>query len=510
MTLLRFSRLSKRTRISLVVGACAVVVYLGALANRFAYDDQPIILANPLVHSWSGVWQAFKNSYWPGAFGGVFYRPLPLVTYTVDAQVGGGAAWLFHLINLLWHAAVSVLVGVLARRWRGDTAGLIAGLLFAVHPVHVEAVANLVGRAELMAAVFTIASVYAALARRSVGWSTASLMAGILCKENAAVAPGLVVWGWLLALDRPSRARMLAFVAAWSIAIAACFGARWLVLHGNMDRGHLATFFGADAVTVRVTAVAELADAGRLLVFPLHLRVDYSPNERTTVLSLLDSRFIAGLATLALLLILIIMARRRGRTVEAFGLGWIAIAYLPASNLLVPIGALIAERALYLPSAGVALAVGGWLAGVRSAIARPAVLALVIFGAIRTVWRVPVWHDDGSVTLSILTDSPNSYVGPQFTAAILLRAGQPSKALQYYRDAHAIFPYDPRSLLGGADAALALRNRVVADSFFAMADRLCGRCRMHYLAEADVARARGDSAAADTLLARLARHDRGP
>ncbi len=510
MTRLQLSHLSTGSRISLGVGACAVVVYLGALANRFAFDDQAIILMNPLVHSWAGVWQAFTHSYWPPAFGGEFYRPLPIVSYTVDAQVGHGAAWLFHLVNLLWHAAVSVFVAVLARRWRGDTAGLIAGLLFAVHPVHVEAVANLVGRAELMAALFTVASVYAALVWDNVGWSAAALTAGILCKENAAVVPGLVIWAWLLGIGRPSRARMLVFVAAWTLVIAACFWVRWLVLHGYMGRGDLAAFVGADALSVRLTGIAELTDVARLIIFPLHLRVDYSPLERTSVTTPLDARFISGVATLALLLVLIVLAWRRGRKVEAFGLGWIAISYVPASNLLVPIGVLVAERALYLPTVGLALAAGVWLAELRPSFYRPVVAALVVLGAIRTAWRVPVWRDDNSVTLSILNDSPNSYVGPQFTASILLRAGQASRALQYYRDAHAIYPYDPRSVLGAADAALALRNRVVADSFFAVADRLCGKCRMHYLAEADVARARGDSAAADSLLARLARLDRLP
>ena len=489
-----------------VVAALAILVYLGALWNGFALDDQPIIRLNPLVHSWSGVWRAFAHSYWPESGGGEFYRPLPIATYAFDGSLTVGATWWFHLVNLLWHAAVSVAVAVLACHWRDEKAGLIAGLLFAVHPVHVEAVANVVGRAEIMAAFFVLLSVYSALAWRSVAWSSAALILGILCKENAAVIPGLVAWGWILGLDRPSRARMAAFAAAWMGAIALCFTARWFVLHGNMGRGDLAQFIGADFISIRLTAIAVLADVARLLVFPLHLRIDFSPAERTLVTSPLDPRFLVGLGCTIALVALLLSAWRRGRTMEAFGLGWIAISYLPVANLLVPIGVLIADRALYLPSVGIALAAGSWIA--RLHVPHRAVafaVGLAAAGAVRTALRVPVWRNDTSVTFSILEDSPNSYLGAQFTASILLRSGNASRALGYYRDATAIFPYDPRNLLGGADAALTLGRRAVADSFFTEADRLCGRCRMHYTTEAGLARARGDSAVADTLLARLAR-----
>jgi len=174
----------------LVVAACAVAAYLGALWNRWALDDIPIIYFNPLVHAPTGIWRAFVSPYWPRELSGELYRPLAIATYALDWQVGR-VAW-FHAVNLMWHAAASVGVAALARRWSGDRAALVAGLLFAVHPVHVEGVANIVGRAELMAAVFALLAVYAALGRESVGWSAAAFTCGLLSKENAAVVPGPV------------------------------------------------------------------------------------------------------------------------------------------------------------------------------------------------------------------------------------------------------------------------------------------------------------------------------
>src|SRR3989454_10009590 len=183
-------------RLYVAVAACAAVVYVGALWNRFAWDDTLSIFGSDLVRSHSGWWRAFASPYWPPELGGFLYRPLTVATYVLDWRVDG-AVW-FHAVNLRWHAAVSVLVTLLARRWAGDAAALVAGVMFAVHPVHVEAVANVVGRAELMAAAFTLLSVYAAIERRSAAWSAAGWVLGLLCKESGAVGPPPAGTAWAL------------------------------------------------------------------------------------------------------------------------------------------------------------------------------------------------------------------------------------------------------------------------------------------------------------------------
>ncbi|MGH8721731.1 MAG: hypothetical protein ACREU4_07090, partial [Burkholderiales bacterium] len=211
------------------VAACAVLVYIGALWNSFAMDDLYIIADNPLVRTPAGIWRAFAEPYWPRAFGGEMYRPLVIASFAIDRLLDG-PTW-FHVVNVCWHAGVAVVVAALVRRWSGAEAALVAGLLFAVHPVHVEAVANVVGRAEMMAAGFSLLALYAAVERHSVGWSAAALLLGLLSKENAAVTPGLIVLAWLLGLGRPLRRTQLAFAASW-VAVGAGYAlVRWLVLH---------------------------------------------------------------------------------------------------------------------------------------------------------------------------------------------------------------------------------------------------------------------------------------
>jgi hypothetical protein len=476
-------------------------VYLGALANRWAWDDVPIIYYNPLIHAPGAVWRAFVSPYWPAQMGGAMYRPLPIATYAIDWHVGS-VVW-FHALNLLWHAAASVAVAALAYRLAGERAAWVAGLVFAVHPVHVEAVANIVGRSEIMAALFALLAVYAALVTDSPLASLAALAGGLASKENAAVVPGLIVLGWILGLYRPTRRRMAVYAASWAV-LAVIYGlVRWSVLHEFARiKNMAAVFVGASPFDVRLTATAELADFARLLVFPLTLRVDYSPAERTLVTSVLDPRFLIGFACLVFWALLVWFTWRRGRTVEAFGLGWIGIALSPVANLIFPAGVLVAERTLYLPSVGLALAVGSWLP--RAAPQRwPLVVGvLVVLGGARTALRVPVWRDDHSVVLSEFEDSPHSFDGPARMVTIYLNAHQPEKAVDAYRTAVAIFDRLPWLFMWGADAALAADRPALADSAFAQLERLCNGCDYYYAFEANAARARGDSAVAREILAR--------
>jgi hypothetical protein len=428
------------------------------------------------------------------------YRPIVIATYALDWAVDG-ARW-FHAVNLLWHAAASVLVARLAWRWSGASAALIAGVLFAVHPVHVEAVANVVGRAELMAACFTMLAVWVALERDQPVWSTALCLIGLLCKENAAVVPALIVTGWALGIARPARKRMFVYLVCWAIAGAAYAAVRESVLQPYASFREAAPIFvGHGPVAVRLTAVSALADVTRLLLFPLTLRADYSPAERTIVTSPVDWRFAVGMLCLVGWALALGFAWRRGRKIEALGLAWVALAFAPVANLIFPAGVLIAERTLYLPSVGFALAVGAWAGQLEGRRLWALVGSVAILGGVRSFVRVPVWRNDRTVILSILDDSPRSYSGPMAVGAIYLTTRQPEKALAAFDSAAAIFPIEGRPYLLGGHAALMLRRYALADSLFAHVDALCYPCGGLYRTEAGAALQMGDTAVAESLLA---------
>jgi len=488
-------------RLYLTVAACAIVVYLGALGNRFALDDISIIFRNGLVHHLSGVWRAFAAPYWPRWYEDFSaYRPLPIASYALDWAVG--TFWWFHTVNLVWHAAASVLVAMLARRYLRATGALAAGLLFAVHPVHVEAVANVIGRAELMAAVFALLAVYAALVRGSILWSTVALAFGLLSKENAAVVPGLIVWAWILDLGRPTRRRALGFVGAW-VGLGAAYGlVRWLVLYPHPQVTSVApVFLGASALDVRLTAIAAVADFTRLLLVPLTLRVDYSPAERTLVTSFGDPRFLAGAFCVLAWIFFIVLAWKRRERMIAFGLGWIGIALAPVANLFFPIGVLIAERTLYLPSVGLVLVAGALLERLPVRAYAVALGLLTIAGGVRSALRVPVWLDNNTLLMSILNDSPHSYAGPAQMGDTYLQVREPQKALAAFERAIEVYPMVPRLYMEAADAAMQLGRYRLADSLLARHNQLCRGCTVYYNFEINAARTRGDTTVADSLRA---------
>ncbi|HEX4573863.1 MAG TPA: hypothetical protein VH158_01935 [Gemmatimonadales bacterium] len=489
-------------RLYLAVAACALVVHLGALWNRYAVDDVYIVALNPVVQQPGTFWRAFLQPYWPGNLAGTLYRPLVVVTFALDRLVDG-AAW-FHAVNLLWHAGASVGVAALTRRWAGAAGAAVAGVLFAVHPAHVEAAATLVGRSDLMAAVFTLLAVYAAVERGSVGWSAAALGAGLLSKEGAVVIPALIVWAWAAGVaPLPSRRKLAWYAASWGSVAVVYAVLRWMALRGSAGLDLVAPVFADQGpVGVRLTAISAFADVVRLLLFPLHLSADYSPNERTAVRSVLDGRFLLGLLCLAGWGLLVTLAWRRRRRIEAFGLGWIGIAYLPVANLLFPIGVLIAERTLYLPSVGLAVAAGAACRDLPAKRVAAVAGILLALGGVRSALRVPAWRDNRSVSLRLLEDAPKSYHAWDYTGWALLWAGKTERALDAFLTAGRIYPWDARVHLAAADAAFSLGRNRLADSLLAQADRICRPCAGPYRGQAEAARQRGAQAAADSLLAR--------
>lgn len=498
-------------RLYLAVGASALVVYLGSLWNRFAFDDIYIVVLNPVVRAPSGIWRAFGASYWAGNINTTVYRPLAVASYALDWIIGA-AAW-FHLVNVLWHVAATVLVALLVRRWAGDAAALVAGVLFAVHPVHVEAVANVVGRNELMAAFFVIVAVYAALEREQPWVSALAFVCGLLSKENAIVTPALIAFAWMLRLRPvPATRRLAWFVASWAFIAIAYFVVRYVVFR-QYGAGIVAVapvFIGESPGTVRLTAVAALSDVARLLLVPLHLQADYSPAERTAVRSLVDARFLLAALIVVIWGTLLALAWKRGRTLEAFGLGWIAIAYSPVANIVFPIGVLMAERTLYLPSVGLALALGGLVRRLEGR--RLALLAGAIFvlGGARTVQRVPVWRDNAHATVSLLGDAPLSYRSHDLAGWQFLWTRQTDNALTAFLHATELYQHDQRVYLAAADAAFTLKRPTLADSLLQIADQICPQCPASYANQVGAARLRGDSASADSLAAHAARRKAAP
>ncbi|MBC7788503.1 MAG: hypothetical protein H7Z74_01045 [Anaerolineae bacterium] len=445
-----------------VVALVSILVYANALANGYVLDDRGVLLGNPLVSSLSGVWKAFASPYWPLPNTGGQYRPLAIASFAIDWAASGGAAWWMHAVNMLWHAAASVAVYMLAAELLAPAAALAVGLLFGVHPVHVEAVANVVGRLEPMVAFFGVSAILAH--RRGSRWAPALFMLALLSKESGIVVLGLFIAHDLLLVKRPlpgaredagaqikTAPRWLDFfrdrralygwyagvVCVWAAALFAVFRERYFSVPAT-------TFIGASTGERLLTVATIVPHYVRLLLAPLDLSADYYPR----VIELVSGVTPSALLGLVLALALGIAVRRAWRPAPelAFGLLWVPIALSPVSNVFFASGVAVAERTLYLPSIGAMLALGWVFQLTARQNMRPAILfsaAVMMLFAVRTWTRTPAWHDDKTYVLTLLRDHPESYRGHLVAGRVLANRGDLAGAAAEYASARSLFQRDP-------------------------------------------------------------------
>src|SRR5437667_2723237 len=440
-----------------LVFATAVAVYVPTASYGFVEDDRAVVAANPRAHSIPQAVRAFDQPYW----GDEFYRPLTVLSFAVDWTVSGGRAGWLHLMNALWHGVASVLVALLLARALSPAAALAGGLLFALHPVHTEAVAGLVGRAEVLAAAGMFGAVLSARQRRWAA-AVACAAAAMLSKEHGVITGVLIVLDrWLQRPDEPPYPRGL--YVALGIVTAVFLGA-WYVI-GRRATGDVASVFIGAGTTQRLElALPAVARATGLLVWPLNLSADYGPR----VIPAYGAFSLAALGGTVIIAATLWGRWRVRRTVPALTFAaWAgAAAYLPTSNLLFPSGIVLAERALYVPVLLVAAAAGCAVDWGRSRW-RPQRVGLVA-GAVLCVFagmtlaRLPVWRDNRTFLLTLRADHPESYWGHWSAAAVPAGMGDTAAARREYARADSLFGGDPhpdaaraKCLVGLSDTASA-------------------------------------------------------
>ncbi|MBN1476879.1 DUF1736 domain-containing protein [Candidatus Sumerlaeota bacterium] len=348
-----------------------LLLFLPTVSYEFTYDDSYVIVSNPLVQSPALFPKLWLRSYLGGDVNTNMghWRPLGASTYAVTWWVFGDRPAVFHLTNALIHALNGLLVFGLARRWlRCDRAAGIAGLLFALHPVHIEAVANVIGRAELLVTLFTLLAWRVHLggrptAARALG-AAALYLCAMLCKESAVPGLGLFVLGDVIMAPRRDRAWLRERLPLWLAHLGAL--ALFLLLRRavlgiwgapGIDRMPTNPLSAESSLTQWLTAITALAFHWRLLLWPVALQFDYAHRAFPAVTSPLDPRFIAAVIALGALAALAIWAWRRARGVtQGIVIHFTAISIV--SNIAFLPGVMISERSLYLPSLGLCLMAG--------------------------------------------------------------------------------------------------------------------------------------------------------
>lgn len=397
----------------LLLLALILATYANSFRDGFTLDGRQAILEDKRVHraTAENVALIVQHTYWWPYDESGLYRPLTTLSFLFDYAVlgHGDRPFGYHVFNLLLHAANALLLFAIALQLGADRvrALLIAGL-WAVHPVLTEAVANIAGRADLLAGASLLGGFWMYLRAREGrrAWFAGVVVAaavGIFSKESAVVLPGIIaayelIWG--------KRIRMAAFgCLATALPIALMLWQRATVLAAALPPRIPFTDNPAAGASI-VTPLSVMGRYIALLAWPARLSADYS-----------WAQIQPGHAEwYALLLLPLVFVPRRRPALFVAAAAF--LAFLPAANLLFPIGTIMAERFLYLPSIAIAVLAVFLLRGKLVWIA-PLLIAVC---AARTAVRNTDWRDDRTMAESLVRTSPESFKGHRLLAWELFQA----------------------------------------------------------------------------------------
>jgi Flp pilus assembly protein TadD len=459
-----------------VSAAAALLLHLPALANGFVRDDHDLVAANPFLRRPGWLFQLLASDFWASSGGDSgLWRPVVLLSYWIDGRLGGWQPGLFHLTNVVLHAATTALVALLAAQGGAPrVAALVAGLWFAAMPAHVESVAWISGRTDVLCAVFFAAALVLDRRARAAGaalpgaWAVAAFALSLLSKEAAAPLP--LVFAIACRVEPGPIPATPRRVAAWCAPYLAVLAA-YLVAHGAVTSAASApAWVDAAERAARHRAGWTMLPGFVAFLWPWY---PHSPERWLPRPSSATSpEVLAGAAAVALALALLGLAvARRSRTALPLAVFLVATG-VPVALAVSRGYVTFAERLLYLPSIGAAwlggLAIATWGArgGAHRALAGATAAVLVAASSWRTATLLPTWRDDATMFETMVRVQPRHPEARVGWAGVLIERGRETEAEAQLSEAERLDPRQPA--LHAARSLLALRRgdwaRALADA----------------------------------------------
>lgn len=424
----------------------AAATFAITLRGTYIYDDVALVQDDPRVsdpHLWGQFW---TKPYILDSIDNL-YRPLTSMSYAIQWWLHGDRPWAFHLVNVLLAAASAAAVAELARRLAGAKVALVAGLLFAVHPLHVEAVAGIVGRAELLCTLAFVLGLILYLPRPLTGRRVAAIVAcyaiAVLSKEQGLLLPPLLLcWGivrrWREQREQPSLGASLAspaspaspaFPTAPAMSPAERQATLWLfvglcwlsagyiifrewMLPWSWDRGSMdwsiQPMIRAVGIDRWLMPIVLLGRYTALLLFPHHLSIDYGGLVIGWHARANDPYLWLGFAALVTWAVLLLLTWWRRNAVAVLCLIGLAATYAIVGNVVSLIGTNFGERLMYLPSAFFLILIALALAQLPARALVPLVAIALSAGAWRSISYAATWNDRLSFYHQSLAHQPKS------------------------------------------------------------------------------------------------------
>lgn len=433
-----------------LAAAVAILCYVNSLQCTFCFDDLSAVVENQDLRGDTPLTDIFRNDFWgtPMSQDGSHksYRPLTVASFRINYSLGELNPLGYHLMNVLLHAAVCYMFVRLSNMVLKDSiSSSMCGLLFAVHPIHTEAVAGIVGRAESLSAIFFIATFvcYTYSIRENGQTSFLYLICSIvlcivstLCKEQGItvvavccvydlfVAHQVDIGDLIEALKRFISTHILpdwfrpVFIRCSILLVSTLF---LMFLRIHIMGAELPVFTQFDnPAAVAPTPTRQLTFAyllfvnAGLLLLPLHLCCDWTMQTIPLIESITDWRnfqTIGFFVSMGLLGWYCAFGKEWEKKGVIAALSLLVFPFIPASNLFFPVGFVVAERILYVPSMGfILLVVIGWrkLRNQHKHISDVLISITVVFMALKTIDRNPAWFNDEALFKSAIIVNPKN------------------------------------------------------------------------------------------------------
>ncbi|XP_031687693.1 protein O-mannosyl-transferase TMTC1 [Oncorhynchus kisutch] len=478
-------------RYAVLLALCALC-YSNSLHGEFVHDDVWAISNNPDVRPGSSLQSIFSNDFWGKRMADntshKSYRPLCILTFKLNILLGGMTPLYFHVVNVCLHCAVTCLLMHTCDRCVFDDPRLafLTALLFAVHPIHTEAVSGIVGRADVLACMLFLLAFLSYI--RSVGvcdsadclpstvsvWVLgASLLLGtcaMLVKETGITVFGVCVFYDALVLCRKplllhlsgSKIKDLLRISvpflkracAVSLYVAVIMSFRLWLMGGSMplfsEQDNPASF-SPHLLTRFLTYCYLLAFNAWLLLSPAVLCYDWQVGSIPLVESLWDMRNVAalllGVVMVALCLHCVMSLQRLENREVLLGVLFLVFPFIPASNLFFRVGFVVAERVLYMPSMGYCILVAHGLGRLCSVVGRwgttaltVSTLLLLLLFSWKTVQQNDIWLSREALFRSGIQTLPHNAKVHYNYANFLKDRGRHQEAIHHYKTALRLCP----------------------------------------------------------------------
>lgn len=414
----------------------AFLLYANTLGHDFVLDDPLVITLNKYVQSGLSGWaDIFTHSYRAGSSVSTdseyMYRPLSVAAFAFEWALAPNAPGFFHFVNGMWYALVAGMLLLCLNKIMPDKSiWLLAGatLLFTVHPLHTEVVANIKSRDELMSSFFSLLTIYwywdfvQKQDMKKLFMALSAYFLALMAKEGAATLLVIVPLSvYFLDNRRQFGQAVVQSIGLWLVFLL-WFMIRWSVMKGKM--GYTPDFNDNQLVAATfmerwASGFVLLAKYAQLLFWPSVLSWDYSYNQIPSAnwanpLALISAIAHVGLGVYAL--------------IKAFKRDWFAfliLAYFASmalyTNQFILIGTLLGERLVFFASIWFSLALAGiiWLASGNKLAAMPEnknpglfivlVAVLSVAGACRTWMRNQDWKNNSTLFIRDAENAPNSF-----------------------------------------------------------------------------------------------------